>query len=170
MLLLRRHVSGAVTNLIDGFIELINKESIRYISMLENISDASSEININIRVETIHSTSRQWYGNIKASLCTFLLTKFFITAENTTKPFLYFLVLYFVFGIEIKSTRRYNFLRKNFNHSEYNSISHCIPDICFKLFAVLAVLQYFFRVYLILLQKIEWEIMSVKLKKINKLV
>ena len=34
----------------------MNKESILYISILENISDACPEIDIDIRVETIHST------------------------------------------------------------------------------------------------------------------
>ena len=57
MLLLQ--VSGAVTNLINGFIEFMNKESVLYISTLEYISDACSDINIHIRVETIHSTSSQ---------------------------------------------------------------------------------------------------------------
>ena len=65
MLLLQ--ASGTVTNLIDGFIEFMNKESVLHISMLEYISDACSDININIRVGTIHSKSSQRYGNSKAS-------------------------------------------------------------------------------------------------------
>ena len=66
MLLL--YVSGAVNNLIDVFIEFMNKESVLYISIMEYISDAWSDMKMNtdIRVETIHSTSSQWYGNIKA--------------------------------------------------------------------------------------------------------
>ena len=55
MLFTLRHASGTVTNLIDVFIEFMNKESVLYISMiLEYISDASF-----FRVETIHSTSSQ---------------------------------------------------------------------------------------------------------------
>ena len=45
--------SGAVTKLIDVFIEFMNKESVLYISILECISDACLEIDV--RVETIHS-------------------------------------------------------------------------------------------------------------------
>ena len=51
--------SGTVTKLIDGFIEFMNKESIVFISILEYISDAFPEINVNISVETIYSTSTE---------------------------------------------------------------------------------------------------------------
>ena len=53
--------SGAVNNLIDVFIESMNKESVLYISIMEYISDAWSDMKMNtdIRVETIHSTSSQ---------------------------------------------------------------------------------------------------------------
>ena len=64
MLLL--YASGTVTNLIDVFIEFINKESVLYISVLEFMSDACSEIDI--RVETIHGELSR-YGNIKAFHC-----------------------------------------------------------------------------------------------------
>ena len=59
MLLL--YASGAVNNLIDVFIEFMNKESVLYISIMEHISDAWSDMKMNtdIRVETIHSTSSQ---------------------------------------------------------------------------------------------------------------
>ena len=67
--ILSLQASDTVTNLIDGFIEFMNKESVLHMSMLEYISDARSDININIRVDTIHSTSSQWYGNIKAFHC-----------------------------------------------------------------------------------------------------
>ena len=51
--------SGTVTNLIDGFIKFMNQESIVFISILECISDAFPEINVNISVETIYSASSQ---------------------------------------------------------------------------------------------------------------
>ena len=51
--------SGTGTNLIDGVIEFMNKESVLYIPILEYISDGCPEINMNNTVETIHSTSSQ---------------------------------------------------------------------------------------------------------------
>ena len=60
--MLSLQASGAVNNLIDvGFIEFMNKESVLYISIMEYISDAWSDMKMNtdIRVETIHSTSSQ---------------------------------------------------------------------------------------------------------------
>ena len=53
----------------DVFIEFMNKEPIIYICMLEYISDTCPEMNTNIRVDTIYSTSSEWYGSLKASDC-----------------------------------------------------------------------------------------------------
>ena len=46
------YASGTVTNLIDGFIEFMNKESVLYISILEYISDACSELDIRVETST----------------------------------------------------------------------------------------------------------------------
>ena len=53
--------SGTATNLIDGFIEFMNKEYILYISILEYISDACQEIrNVNrlvLRPSIVHQVN-----------------------------------------------------------------------------------------------------------------
>ena len=57
---------GAFTKLIDVFIEFMNKEFVLFISILEFMSDARSEIDV--RVETIQG-ELSCYGNIKAFHC-----------------------------------------------------------------------------------------------------
>ena len=103
------------------------------------ISDACSDISINtdFRVETIYSTSSEWYGNIIASCCWFSYHSW-----KHHKVLVYFSVLYFVFEIEFKRTRRGNTFWGDMLPIVDNSIFHCIPSIYFKSFAVLAVLQF----------------------------
>lgn len=60
------------------FIKFMTKESVSYISMLEYVSDACSETNINLTVETIHSELSR-YSIISAI---HLLTKFLSLLET----------------------------------------------------------------------------------------
>ena len=82
-------------------------------------SNSWSETNMNITVETMGHSELSRYGNIKAFRCSLSLNKVLCTYKHC-KAFLYFSVLHFIFGIQLK-TRCVVLLFENYSKKSLTS-------------------------------------------------